>query len=62
MGVNKIQIGTSASADFEEGTWTFEMQEGFRVTAGEFAIVSIQYIDQLNKVLSTNIILEPSKD
>lgn len=35
----KTQLGESATANFEENTWTFEMSEGFCVTAGDFAIV-----------------------
>lgn len=39
MKTFKIQFGQSATADFEEKTWTFEMPEQFSVIAGEFAIV-----------------------
>ena len=35
----KTQIGDSLTGDFEENTWTFEMPETFKVTAGEFAII-----------------------
>lgn len=38
-GPVKPQIGTSEQADFERGTWTFTMQPGFVVTAGEYLIV-----------------------
>jgi len=34
-----LQRGTSQTADFEENTWTFEMPEKFRVTAGRFVII-----------------------
>ena len=38
--VNKdTQIGTSLTGDLMENTWTFEMSEGFSLSAGEFAIV-----------------------
>lgn len=33
------QFGISATADFGERTWIFEMPENFRVSAGEFAII-----------------------
>lgn len=43
------QFGTSAEADFEQNTWTFEMPETFEVYAGEFAIVDKeQYLTAVN--------------
>lgn len=33
------QFGISATADFEENTWTFQMFDGFQVRAGEYYIV-----------------------
>jgi len=33
------QIGTSITADFDDNTWTFEMQKGFTVTSGKFIIM-----------------------
>ena len=41
------QFGISATADFEENTWTFEMPETYSVVAGEFAIVDKNLYDQL---------------
>jgi hypothetical protein len=41
------QIGTSATADFEENTWTFEMPKTFKVRAGVFAIVDKPVYDEL---------------
>lgn len=35
----KTLLADSHSADFEEGTWTFEPQEEFSVVAGTFAIM-----------------------
>jgi hypothetical protein len=35
---NTMQIGISEEADFEKGTWTFKMQPGYRVSAGEYCI------------------------
>jgi ribosomal protein L37AE/L43A len=34
-----VQYGTAESADFEAMTWTFRMPEGFKVAAGNFAIL-----------------------
>lgn len=34
-----LQRGTSQISDFDENTWTFEMPETFRVTAGRFVII-----------------------
>lgn len=48
----KTQIGISATADFEENTWTFEMTESLmNVTAGKFAIVDLEdYENALQKI------------
>jgi hypothetical protein len=35
----QVQYGTAESADFEAMTWTFRMPEGFKVAAGDFAIL-----------------------
>jgi hypothetical protein len=35
----KTQTGSSLTCDFEENTWTFEMDENFVMCAGEFSIV-----------------------
>lgn len=47
MSKLKTQFGTAITADFEENTWTFEMDKNFKVTAGEFAIVDKILYDQL---------------
>jgi hypothetical protein len=44
----KIQTGVSATANFEENTWTFEMPEDFSVCAGKFAIVPIDEYNKFN--------------
>lgn len=41
------QFGKSATADFEDLTWTFQMPEKYRVVSGEFAIVDKILYDQL---------------
>lgn len=43
----KTQFGKSVTGDFEENTWTFEMDENFKVTAGEFAILPKEKYDAL---------------
>ena len=47
MSKLKTQFGTAVTADFEENTWTFEMDKNFKVTAGKFAIVDKILYDQL---------------
>lgn len=34
-----VQFGISATADFDENTWTFIMFDGYKVKAGEFVII-----------------------
>jgi len=46
-----VQFAESLTADFEENTWTFEMPEDFRVTAGKFAIVPIEQYDPMVKLM-----------
>lgn len=41
------QFGQSATCDFEDLTWTFQMPETFRVVSGDFAIVDKILYDQL---------------
>lgn len=43
----ETQFGVSVTADFQDGTWTFEMPDGFKITAGEFAIVPKKKYDEL---------------
>lgn len=43
----KTQFGISATADFEDLTWTFQMPEKYSVVAGDFAIVDKILYDQL---------------
>lgn len=47
MKTIKTQFGKSAHADFEDGTWTFEMNKGMRIVSGEFAIVDKSVYDEL---------------
>lgn len=58
--MNKTQLGESASANFEENTWTFEMPEDFIVTAGTFAIVPVRQYYQAVNNLQTIIANFPS--
>lgn len=47
----KTQIGLSDTANFEDSTWTFEMDKDFSVTAGKFAIIPIEpYEKALNNI------------
>lgn len=46
-----VQFGISATADFEENTWTFEMSDGFSVKAGEYAILPKEQFELFNKAL-----------
>lgn len=39
MAEQKVQIGDSLMADFEDNTWTFEMEGKFVVRAGRYAII-----------------------
>lgn len=39
MSNKKTQFGQSLMGDFEENTWTFEMEKDFKLTAGDFAIL-----------------------
>ena len=45
------QIARSMSSDFEEGTWTFLMPEGFKVWAGQFAIVDKQVYEKMKAII-----------
>lgn len=51
MSKLKTQFGTSATADFEKNTWTFEMIGSFSVTAGDFAILPTQKYQSLINLL-----------
>lgn len=51
MSKLKTQIGESLTADFEEQTWTFEMDENFNITSGEFAIIPKEDYDKLFQIL-----------
>lgn len=42
-----VQFGTADSADFESGTWTFQMEGGYRVTAGRHAIMPAHEYERL---------------
>ena len=47
----KTQIAISASADFEQDTWSFEMESPYTVMAGKYAIVPIeQYNEALQRI------------
>jgi hypothetical protein len=37
----EIKIGESKSSDLTKSTWTFKMEEGTAIKAGQFAIIDI---------------------
>ena len=45
------QIAASATADFDENTWTFLMPENYKVWAGQFAIVEKQIYDRMKTII-----------
>lgn len=47
MSKLKTQFGEALTADFEENTWTFEMEEEFKVSAGKFAIIPKEKYQEL---------------
>ena len=47
----KTQFGDSITADFEENTWTFEMDGKFSVCAGNVAILPKENYDALIKAV-----------
>lgn len=52
----ETQFGISATCDFVENTWTFEMPEGFKVSAGEFAIIPKSEYDLINEGKKRNLL------
>jgi len=55
MKTTKTQFGESATADFENGTWTFEMEKGMQIVSGKFAIVDRQVYDELLQALKEEL-------
>lgn len=55
-----IQIGASLTADFQENTWTFEMQDDFSIVAGKFALVPLElyYKDILEALICAKALFE----
>lgn len=41
-----IQWGKAITCDFQENTMTFEMEEGFYLQAGKYAIIRIETMEQ----------------
>ena len=52
MSKLKTQFADSLTSDFEENTWTFELDRDFSVSAGEFAIIPKDKFDRILKALS----------
>ena len=56
----KLQIGKSTSADFSKKTWSFRVENGLEVSAGQFAIIPLDKFDELiesvkSMMLSMNV-------
>jgi hypothetical protein len=51
----KTQFAKALVADFSENTWTFEMEEGYKVRAGEFAISDKNVYNSMVKELGDYI-------
>lgn len=47
----KTQFAQSAGADFEDCTWTFQLDKNMRIVSGRFAIVDITVYDELLRAL-----------
>lgn len=43
----EIQFGKALTADFEENTFTFEMESDFKVIAGKYAIIPIDLYNEI---------------
>lgn len=43
----KTQLATSLTSDFQENTWTFELDKDFKVMAGDFAILPRESYEKL---------------
>lgn len=43
----KTQIATSITGDLTKATWKFQLQDGFKMSAGQFAILPKENYDKL---------------
>ncbi len=41
-----LQWGKALTGDFQENTMTFEMEDGFYLQAGKYAIIRVETMDQ----------------
>jgi hypothetical protein len=55
METIKTQFAKSLEADFEKNTWTFLFEEGYKVRAGNFAIVDRKVYNSMVKELDAYI-------
>lgn len=54
MGKNKtVQVGEVLTGDFQEKTLTFEMQEGFYIRGGTYALVKLEDFKELKSALTS---------
>lgn len=53
-----VQFGESLTADLEENTWTFEMNEDMNVSAGEYAIMPKEQFEKLISAIDINSVVK----
>lgn len=53
-----VQFGDSLTADLEENTWTFEMNEDMNVSAGEYAIMPKEQFEKLISAIDINSVVK----
>jgi hypothetical protein len=60
---NRAQFGASFSSDFRKNTWTFKMNEDYKVMAGKFAILpEKQYRQMVERLKSVRLSLMAHPD
>lgn len=47
----KTQLGTTVTANLQEGTWVFELDKDMRVRAGKFAILPLENYLAMMKII-----------
>ena len=53
-----VQFGESLTADLEENTWTFEMNENMKVSAGGYAIMPKEQFEKLISAIDINSVVK----
>jgi len=49
--MRKVQFGEALTSDFEDNTFTFEMEKDFTVYAGRYAIIPIELYEEIRNDL-----------